>query len=200
MNREKSTTARTLSASHKIRRWLETPFLMRPLPSLVLVPLLLPISLVMALVAFVRRRFLFGLLRSKKYPFPIVCVGNLAMGGTGKSPIVRALVEGFLKKGFSVAIVSRGYGGAGSAIVTSANAADVISLNDENREHWNLLQPVFKSSAEDLVVAQNSNRIAALDLVESYWINLQRSMRRCVVVLDDGLQNLRTPRTCDICV
>src|SRR5260221_1534776 len=75
--------------------------------------LLFPISLVFRLlVAF--RRFLFrlGVLPSMRLEVPVIIVGNLTVGGTGKTPLVLALVEALRAKGLRPGILSRGYGGA----------------------------------------------------------------------------------------
>lgn len=70
-----------------------------------------PLSMVYALVVGVRS-FLFdrGWLHSKAYPLPIICVGNLAVGGTGKTPHVEYLLRMLHAEGYKVAMLSRGYG------------------------------------------------------------------------------------------
>ena len=52
-----------------------------------------------------------GLLRTKKLPAPVVSVGNLTVGGTGKTPVVACLARLWQDRGKRVAILSRGYGG-----------------------------------------------------------------------------------------
>ena len=71
--------------------------------------LLLPFSLVYALVIWIRN-LLFdkGFFKSTSFNIPIICVGNISVGGTGKSPMVEFLVER-LKDKFQVATLSRGY-------------------------------------------------------------------------------------------
>ncbi len=62
----------------------------------------------------VRARSLFysvGLLKTKRLPCPVVSIGNITVGGTGKTPLVMALAKGLMEKGISVAILSRGYKG-----------------------------------------------------------------------------------------
>src|SRR3990170_2486866 len=62
----------------------------------------------------VRTRFFFyshRLLRTKTLPCPVISVGNITVGGTGKTPLVMALAKGLMDKGTSVAILSRGYKG-----------------------------------------------------------------------------------------
>src|SRR5579863_7831834 len=73
-------------------------------------PLLLPVSWVWNILSRFRH-FLYdmGFLRTHKVSVPVISVGNLAVGGTGKTPLVIRLAEAFSSK--SVAILLRGYGG-----------------------------------------------------------------------------------------
>lgn len=70
---------------------------------------LLPIAWVFRCVVAIRRR-LYTLLPRKEWPVPIVVVGNLSVGGNGKTPCVIALAKALLSKGLRPGIVSRGYG------------------------------------------------------------------------------------------
>ena len=73
--------------------------------------LLKPLSKLFAKIAAKRRDdFVSGRLKSEKLPVPVVVVGNIHAGGTGKTPIVAALVSGLQEKGVKVGIISRGYG------------------------------------------------------------------------------------------
>ena len=61
-------------------------------------------------VVFLRNKcFDFGIFKSKSYQTPIICVGNLSVGGTGKTPMIEALIQ-LLQKEYNVAVLSRGYG------------------------------------------------------------------------------------------
>src|SRR5260370_4476686 len=74
--------------------------------------LLFPISLVFRLlVAFRRLLFRLGVLPSVRLEVPVIIVGNLTVGGTGKTPLILALVEALRAKGLRPGILSRGYGG-----------------------------------------------------------------------------------------
>jgi tetraacyldisaccharide 4'-kinase len=70
--------------------------------------LLLPFSLVYGLIVYVRNwMFDWKLLRSASYNLPIVCIGNLAIGGTGKSPMVEFRLKN--SASFRMAVLNRGY-------------------------------------------------------------------------------------------
>jgi tetraacyldisaccharide 4'-kinase len=102
---------------------------------------------------------------------PVVCVGNLTLGGTGKTPLVEWLARWFCTRGVRVAIVSRGYG-----------ARDGIP-NDEALELAHALPGVPH--------VQNADRVvAARETVDQYAAEL--------IVLDDGFQHRRLRRDLDV--
>ena len=69
--------------------------------------LLLPLEGLFRSVAALRRR----LIEPQRLPVPVIVVGNLAVGGSGKTPMVLALVEHLRQRGFRPGVISRGYGG-----------------------------------------------------------------------------------------
>lgn len=92
--------------------------------------LLLPFAILYGLGVCLRH-FLYdrGWLSSKRYPFPILCVGNLAVGGTGKTPMVEYLVR--LLGQEQVAILSRGYRRKTRGFVLADDSATAMTLGDE---------------------------------------------------------------------
>lgn len=92
--------------------------------------LLLPFAILYGLGVRLRH-FLYdrGWLSSKRYPFPIICVGNLAVGGTGKTPMVEYLVR--LLGQEQVAILSRGYRRKTRGFVLADDSATAMTLGDE---------------------------------------------------------------------
>ena len=73
--------------------------------------LLRPAEVLFRMLAAARRCcYRFGLCRTYKPPVPLVVVGNITVGGTGKTPVVIALVEALAALGLRVGVVSRGYG------------------------------------------------------------------------------------------
>jgi len=70
---------------------------------------LYPFALMYGLVVFIRHRmFEWGVLKSEHYPIPVIGVGNLSVGGTGKTPMVEYLIS-LLSGQYKTAILSRGY-------------------------------------------------------------------------------------------
>jgi len=127
----------------------------------------------------------------------IVCVGNIAMGGTGKSPIVRNLAAFFLSKGHPVAIASRGMGGSKHPVYASSQQLHQEAhhshtyLSDENREHFELLLAQFPKDL--FFILQNKKRRDSL-------LYLKNIAPAAIVILDDGLQHFDCPRDINICV
>jgi len=90
-----------------------------------------PISLIYALVVYMRN-FLYdvGIFKSKSFSTPTICVGNLSVGGTGKTPMVEFLISN-LQKDAKVAVLSRGYKRKSKGFVLANQNTTVEDLGDE---------------------------------------------------------------------
>jgi tetraacyldisaccharide 4'-kinase len=139
----------------------------------------------------------------------IISVGNVAVGGTGKSPVVRALARRALEAGFDVAVLSRGYGrseasGEDQIVKLHGNEPDyadrlwTVPLSDEGLEHG-LLLGQFLRAEQTLWIAQGTDRRRLLDAISARG-NLEKSFsqRALVVLLDDGLSQTALPVHHDI--
>src|SRR6185369_16185298 len=73
-----------------------------------LIPFSLPYTLIQSLRAGLYR---IGILRSQRLPRPVISIGNLTVGGTGKTPVTACIARHLLAHGMKVAVLSRGYGG-----------------------------------------------------------------------------------------
>lgn len=137
--------------------------------------LLFPFSLVLHLVLFFRHLFYdLGVLKSKAYNLPLIGVGNLSLGGTGKTPTVEYLVR-LLSPEYRVAILSRGYKRKrkGAFILEKDTKAD--EAGDESRQ--------YKLKFPDLQVAVAENRNKGMQLL------LGLNPSPSVVLLDDVFQH-----------
>ena len=93
---------------------------------------LFPLSLLFALLASLRRRlFGLGILKSVRLPVQVIVVGNIAVGGSGKTPVVLWLVELLRSRGFKPGIVSRGYGGTVEGVAAVPVDGDPARFGDE---------------------------------------------------------------------
>lgn len=147
--------------------------------------LLLPLSGFYWLVLKLRTLFFrFGIYRSYKAHVPVVVVGNITAGGTGKTPTVIWLVNELRVKGFTPGIVSRGYGGSKSGTSMRVDASsDPAVVGDE---------PVLLARRGQCPVAVDSDRVHAAAMLVDDGVD--------VIISDDGLQHLRLRRDFEICV
>ena len=132
-----------------------------------------------------RRVYDKGLLKQHRIPVPVIVVGNISVGGTGKSPLVIALVEYLRKQGFKPGVIARGYRGSSSFWPRAIVAADTaVEVGDEPLM-------IFRRCHVPVVVGPDRVRSAQL-LVEKFQCN--------IVVSDDGYQHLALARDIDIVV
>jgi tetraacyldisaccharide 4'-kinase len=148
--------------------------------------LLIPLSCLFWLLSSLRRYgYKTGLLRSGKLPVPVIVVGNISVGGTGKTPLVIWLVEQFKRSGFSPAVISRGYGG-----VTNQPA----SVNPESNPHQVGDEPVLLSRRCGCPVWVGQNRVETAQALLAEYPECD------VIISDDGLQHYALQRDFEIAV
>jgi tetraacyldisaccharide 4'-kinase len=142
-----------------------------------------PLALLYGVVMRARRQFYQrGWLRSEKLPVPVIVVGNLTAGGTGKTPLTLALVDALRARGYTPGVVSRGYGGSQREPMLLDDAPDPRSVGDE---------PCLIRT-RGVAVAVGRDRPAAARLLLSAGCD--------VVIADDGLQHYRLARDIELCV
>jgi len=147
---------------------------------------LLPAAWAFAAIASARRSlFARGLRESSRLPVPVVVVGNLVVGGAGKTPTVLAVVELLRAHGHAPGIVSRGYGRAGAGVVLVDPDSGAAEVGDE---------PLLLRRRSGVPVAVGVDRVAAGHAL------LRAHPEIDVVVSDDGLQHLALERDIEILV
>jgi tetraacyldisaccharide 4'-kinase len=162
--------------------WIETQWARVGPWHLLLVPLA-----VLFLLAAGARRLLYraGVLASERLPVPVIVIGNITVGGSGKTPLAIRLA-GFLRdRGWNPGIVSRGYGGRARGPVPVTAASDPAVAGDE---------PVLLARRAGCPVWVGRDRVAAARA-------LLAAEPGCDVILaDDGLQHYRLARDVEIAV
>ena len=136
--------------------------------------LLWPVSLVYCAIAELRRlAYSCGLMPVTHYDVPVIVVGNITVGGTGKTPFTIWLVDQLCKKGFSPGVVSRGYGRKNSSTRFVTPHCDPEDVGDE---------PLLIARRTGVPVAVSKRRTEAINL-------LRRESDCDIFVSDDGLQH-----------
>ena len=147
---------------------------------------LTPLSWLFGLITSVRRfAYKEGFFKSYALPVPVIVVGNINVGGSGKTPVVMWLVAQLAKDGYRPAVISRGYGG-NVKLPTSVNASSQASLVGD--------EPVLIKNRCDCPVWVGANRVEVATA-------LLKAHPECnVIISDDGLQHYRLKRDVEIAV
>ena len=144
---------------------------------------LVPVSWIYWLIITTRKKcYDWKLLTSYRAPVPLIVVGNISVGGSGKTPLVMHLVEQLKERGMKPAVISRGYGGAGPfPLIVDADMAPTV-CGDEPAL-------IVRRTQVPMVVGPNRAEDIAL-LVDRFDID--------VVISDDGLQHYALARDIEI--
>ena len=116
------------------------------------------------------------ILPSKKFPVPIICIGNISVGGTGKTPFTEYLIV-LLKKQYRVATLSRGYKRTSKGFVLAKNNCTAKEVGDEACQ--------VKQKYPDIIVAVDANRVRGI----KHLLALPVNERPNVILLDDAMQH-----------
>jgi len=146
---------------------------------------LLPIAWLYGLVIRLRRNlYRVGLFAAPESPVPVVVVGNIVVGGTGKTPVVAWLVSALRERGYSPAIVSRGYGGSSGAQPRRVKVTDDPAVVGD--------EPLLLARLTGAEVVVSADRVAAVQMAADGGAD--------IVIADDGLQHYRMQRVFEIVV
>ena len=145
---------------------------------------LAPLSLLYGLVmGFRNLLYRVGLRHRVKVGVPVVVVGNLTVGGTGKTPLVAWLASALAAVGLRVAVVSRGYGGRARGVTRVTVHSRPSEVGDE---------PLLLARRAQATVFIGKDRVAAAKAAVADKAD--------IVICDDGLQHLTLVRNCEIVV
>ncbi|WP_206366840.1 tetraacyldisaccharide 4'-kinase [Sphingobacterium sp. SGL-16] len=134
--------------------------------------ILLPFSLIYHVIIWVRNLLYdFQIFKSKSFDIPTIVIGNLAIGGTGKSPMTEYLIR-LLKDEYKIATLSRGYGRKTKGFRLVELSSQAIEVGDEPLQ--------FKKKFPEITVAVNEDRCAGIEKLQEY---------HDVIILDDAFQH-----------
>jgi tetraacyldisaccharide 4'-kinase len=136
--------------------------------------LLFPISLIYALVIFVRNLLYdIGVFNSKSFSVKTICIGNLSVGGTGKTPMTEFLVRS-LSPRYKIAVLSRGYRRKSSGYMLATATSQVADIGDEPFQLF--------SKFPKITVAVDADRKNGIK-------QLQKEIKPNLILLDDAFQH-----------
>jgi tetraacyldisaccharide 4'-kinase len=138
---------------------------------------LAPLSFVYGLIVGIRNLlFNWGILPSDEYPVPVISVGNLSAGGTGKTPHTEYLVR-LLKQKYTLGVLSRGYKRKTKGFLLAGDADTALTLGDEPYQ--------MKRKFPDILIAVDSNRRRGIRNL----LALPDNCKPDVILLDDAYQH-----------
>jgi len=120
-----------------------------------------------------------------KIKVPVLIIGNIVLGGTGKTPLALNLISKFINKGFYPALITRGYGGSAKNVTEVFESSNVSIVGDE------------------ALLIKNKSKVPVFvgkDRVSAAKILLKKYPKTSIIISDDGLQHLRLARDYEIIV
>ena len=154
-----------------------------------LMSILIPFASLYSLVQLLRSQlYRHGILQTKKLPRPVISIGNITVGGTGKTPVTAFIARRLIARGLKVAVLSRGYGGAleGRNDIVSDGRHTFLNARQCGDEPF-----LLASTVPGLIVVIGADRHAAGMLA-------MEKLSPDVFLLDDGFQHMRLHRDLDV--
>lgn len=147
--------------------------------------LLLPFAYLFRLIVFIRKRLLYKTERPENFTVPIVVIGNITVGGSGKTPLTITIANKLVGLGYKPGIVSRGY---------QAHAPHYPFSVESNGD-------AIVTGDEPLLIAKNTQCPVVIDADRSRAVRFMLNEFDVDVILsDDGLQHYKMYRDVEICV
>ena len=137
--------------------------------------ILFPLALLYGVIVYLRN-LLYDkeIFKSTRFDTPTICVGNIALGGTGKTPMIELLIKYYVAKGKKVVVLSRGYGRATKGLIHAEPTSSPADIGDEPKQLLEAFPMI------DIVVC--ADRVHAMQYVE-------KKIKPDLVLLDDAFQH-----------
>lgn len=151
----------------------------------IIIPLLIPLTALFWVLSLLRRLFYsLGLFKSFAVTKPVIVVGNIGVGGNGKTPLVLFLVEQCRQLGLTPGVISRGYGGK------APNYPYLVNEQSTTKEAGD--EPILIYQRCQVAVCLGSDRVASAKILIDQGCD--------ILITDDGLQHYRLARDIEIIV
>ena len=139
--------------------------------------LLIPFSLIYGFIVFIRNKcYDWGIFKTVRIPIKSICVGNLSVGGTGKTPHVDYLIQHFLQSDKRIAVLSRGYGRQSKGVLIATESSTSADLGDEPLQYKQRY-----GNQIDVVVAEK--RVLGVQTIQ------EKLSKTELIILDDAFQH-----------
>lgn len=147
--------------------------------------ILLPLSIIFFAISKIRRLlYKLNILKSYKLPVPVIVIGNISVGGVGKTPLTQYIATELIKQGIYVGIILRGYKSSSKNPSIVTKDSDSLTVGDE----------ALIYAQHDIPVAIGKNRYLAGSCL------LKKYPQTQIILTDDGLQHYRLKRNYEIIV
>ena len=154
--------------------------------------LLLPFSYIYLLITFLRNKLYDkGILKSRSFSTPIISIGNVTTGGTGKTPLTIHIAKYYIEKGLKVGILSRGYGRNSTYQMLVCDGKQILHPVDMTGDELYMISEELMGTGESFWVVADSNRVKGC----RYLID---NFKPDVIILDDAFQNRQIKKDLDI--
>lgn len=137
--------------------------------------ILYPISLIYGSIVFLRNKFYdYKIFKSEEFHLPVISVGNITVGGTGKTPHTEYLIR-LLQNNYKIALLSRGYKRKSKGFVLASENSTVLDIGDEPYQ--------IKQKFPEIIVAVDRKRVNGINQL------LQQNQEIDIIILDDAYQH-----------
>lgn len=137
---------------------------------------LLPLSKIYGMITYIRNKFFdWGLFRQTEFPIPVVVVGNIAVGGTGKTPHVEYILD-TLRFNYKIGVLSRGYKRKTKGFVLACENSTPEEIGDESYQ-------IYSKFGKDVLVAVCENRVNGINEM----LRIDKNIN--LIILDDAFQH-----------
>ena len=157
--------------------------------------LLIPFSLIYSIIIELRNKFYdLGIFKSHKVSKPVISIGNITTGGTGKTPLTILTAEYFLKVGKKTGIISRGYKRSSAETVIVCDGESVNSNVENSGDELVLIsEELMRNNKGSIFTIASSDRVSAAEL-------MIQKFNPDIIILDDGFQHRKLERDLDIVI